>query len=72
MFEIIAIIAVVIALAIAIVLILAATKPATFSVRRAISIKAPAEKIFPADQRFPSVEIVVALRKQGSCDEAQL
>ena len=52
MFEIIAIIAVVLAIAIAIVLILAATKPATFSVRRAISIKAPAEKIFPLINDF--------------------
>jgi len=47
MFEIIAIIAVVLAVAIAIVLILAATKPDTFSVQRATSIKAPPEKIFP-------------------------
>jgi uncharacterized protein YndB with AHSA1/START domain len=47
MFEIIAIIAVVLALAIAIVLILAATKPDSFSVQRATSIKAPPEKVFP-------------------------
>jgi Polyketide cyclase / dehydrase and lipid transport len=47
MFEIIAIIAVVLVVAIAIVLILAATKPDTFSVARATSVKAPAEKIFP-------------------------
>jgi uncharacterized protein YndB with AHSA1/START domain len=47
MFEIIAIVAVVLAIAIAIVLILAATKPDTFSVARAITVKAPAEKIFP-------------------------
>ena len=46
MFEIIAIIAVVLALAIAVVLILAATKPDTFSVRRAATVKAPPEKIF--------------------------
>jgi uncharacterized protein YndB with AHSA1/START domain len=43
MFEIIAI---VLAIAIAAVLGLAATKPNTFSVRRAASIKAPPEKIF--------------------------
>src|SRR6195256_90802 len=42
MFEIIAIIAIVIA----IVLILAATKPDTFSVERATTVKAPPEKIF--------------------------
>ena len=46
MFEIIAIIAIVLAIAIAIVLILAARKPDTFSVRRATTVKAPPEKIF--------------------------
>ena len=46
MFEIIAIIAIVLAIAIAIVLILAATKPDTFSVERATTVKAPPEKIF--------------------------
>jgi uncharacterized protein YndB with AHSA1/START domain len=46
MVEIIAIIAVVLAVAIAVVLILAAVKPATLSVRRATSVKAPPEKIF--------------------------
>jgi uncharacterized protein YndB with AHSA1/START domain len=52
MFEIIAIIAVVLAIAIAIVLILAATKPDTFSVRRAAVVKAPPEKIFPLINDF--------------------
>jgi Polyketide cyclase / dehydrase and lipid transport len=47
MFEIIAIIAIVLAVAIAIVLILAATKPDSFSVQRATSIKAAPKKIFP-------------------------
>ena len=46
MFEIIAIIAVVLAIAIAVVLILAATKPDRFSVQRAIAVRAPAEKVF--------------------------
>jgi uncharacterized protein YndB with AHSA1/START domain len=46
MFEVIAIIAVVIALAIAVVLILAMTKPDTFRVQRVATIKAPAESIF--------------------------
>src|ERR1700716_3790519 len=46
MFEIIAIIAIVLAIAIAIVLILAATEPDTFSVQRATTVKAPPEKIF--------------------------
>ena len=52
MFEIIAIIAVVLAIAIAVVLILAATKPNTFSVQRAITVRAPAEKIFPLIDDF--------------------
>jgi Polyketide cyclase / dehydrase and lipid transport len=52
MFEIIAIIAVVLAIAIAVVLILAATKPDKFSVRRAIVVSAPAEKIFPLINDF--------------------
>ena len=46
MFEIIAIIAVVLAIAITIVLILAAAKPDRFSVQRATTVKAPPEKIF--------------------------
>ena len=52
MFEIIAIIAVVLAIAIAVVLILAATKPNTFSVQRAITVRAPAEKVFPLIDDF--------------------
>ena len=52
MFEIIAIIAVVLAIAIAIVLILAATKPDTFSVQRAAVVRAPAEKVFPLINDF--------------------
>ena len=47
MLEVIAIIAVLLAVAIAVVLILAATKPDRFSVRREITVRAPAEKIFP-------------------------
>src|SRR6202163_4330047 len=52
MFEIIAIIVVVLAIVIAIVLILAATKPNTFSVRRATTVKAPPERIFPLINDF--------------------
>jgi Polyketide cyclase / dehydrase and lipid transport len=52
MFEVIAIIAGVLAIAIAAVFILAASKPATFSVERAIGIKAPAERIFPLINDF--------------------
>ncbi len=47
MFETIVIIAIVLAVAIAAVLILAATKPDRFSIRRATVINAPAEKVFP-------------------------
>jgi uncharacterized protein YndB with AHSA1/START domain len=46
MLEIVAIIAVVLAIAIAIILILAATRPNTFSVQRATTVKAPPERIF--------------------------
>src|SRR5258707_14761768 len=46
MFEIIAIIAVVLVIAIAIILIVAATKPNTFSIQRATIVKAPPERIF--------------------------
>ena len=52
MFEVIAIIAVVLAIAIAVVLILAATKPDRFSVRRATTVKAPPERIFPLISDF--------------------
>ena len=52
MFEIIAIIAVVLAIAVAAVLILAATKPDTLRVERAIRIKAPADRIFPLINDF--------------------
>jgi uncharacterized protein YndB with AHSA1/START domain len=47
MLEIIAIIAVILAVAIAIVLVLASTKPATFSIQRSAVMQAPAETIFP-------------------------
>jgi len=52
MFEIIAIIAIVLALAIAIILIVAATKPNTFSIQRATIVKAPPERIFPLINDF--------------------
>jgi uncharacterized protein YndB with AHSA1/START domain len=52
MFEIIAIVAVVLGLAVAIVLILAAAKPGSFSVQRAITVKAPSERIFPLINDF--------------------
>jgi uncharacterized protein YndB with AHSA1/START domain len=52
MFEIIAIVAVVLALAIAVVLILAARKPDIFRVQRATTVEAPPEKIFPLINDF--------------------
>jgi uncharacterized protein YndB with AHSA1/START domain len=52
MFEVIVIIAVVLAVPIAAVLILAATKPDTLRVQRAITVKAPAERIFPLVNDF--------------------
>ena len=52
MFEVIVVIAIILALAIAVVLILAARKPDTLRVRRAISIKAPAETLFPLINDF--------------------
>ena len=47
MFEVLVIIAGILAIAIAAVLILAATKPNMLRVQRAIGIRAPAEQIFP-------------------------
>jgi hypothetical protein len=52
MLEVIAVIAVILAIAIAVVLILAATKPGRFSVQREIRVQAPAEKIFPLINDF--------------------
>jgi uncharacterized protein YndB with AHSA1/START domain len=52
MFEIIAVIAVIVALAIAAVLILASRKPDTFRVERTALIKAAPEKIFPLIEDF--------------------
>jgi uncharacterized protein YndB with AHSA1/START domain len=52
MFEIIAIVAVVLAITIAAVLILAARKPDIFRVQRATTVKAPPEKIFPLINDF--------------------
>jgi hypothetical protein len=52
MFEIIAIIAIVLAVAIAVIVILAATKPNTFSIQRSTTVKAPPDKIFPPINDF--------------------
>ena len=52
MFDVIVIIAVILAIAIAAVLILAATKPTTLRVQRSVSIKAPPEGIFPLISDF--------------------
>jgi hypothetical protein len=47
MFETLIIIAIVLAVAIAAVLIIAATKPGSFSVQRSAVVNAPADKVFP-------------------------
>ena len=52
MFEIVAIVAIVLAVALAIVLVLAATKPNAFSVQRATTVRALPEKIFPLINDF--------------------
>src|SRR3954462_14123222 len=52
MFEIIVVIAGILALAIAAVVILAATKPDVFKVQREIDIKSPASRIFPLISDF--------------------
>lgn len=52
MLGIIAIIAAVLVAAILVILILASTKPDTFSVQRSIVVQAPAEKIFPLISDF--------------------
>ena len=52
MLEIIAILAVILAIAIAVVLALAATKPNGLRVQRSIGIAAPAERIFPLISDF--------------------
>jgi uncharacterized protein YndB with AHSA1/START domain len=52
MLEIIAILAVILAIAIAVVLALAATKPDALRVQRAIVIAAPADRIFPLISDF--------------------
>ena len=72
MFEVIVIIAVILAIAIAAVLVLAATKPDTLRVQRSVSIKAPPERDLSADLRLSSVAELVALRAEGSGDEAHL
>ncbi|MGF6430070.1 MULTISPECIES: SRPBCC family protein [Bradyrhizobium] len=52
MLETIVVIAIVLGIAIAVILVLAATKPGTLRVTRAISINAPAERIFPLIDDF--------------------
>ena len=76
MVEIIAIAAVVLAVTVAIVLALAATKPASFSVRRAALVKAAPEKIFslindfhqwgswsPYEHKDPAMNAAIAERQ---------
>ena len=72
MLEIIAIIAVVLAVAIAVVLILAAVKPDTFSVRRAATVKAPPDKIFSLINDFHQWGTWSPYENKDSRDEAHL
>ena len=72
MFEVITIIAIVLGIAIAVVLILAASKPATFSVERAITIAAPAERIFPLINDFHQWGSWSPWENKDPVDEAQL
>ena len=72
MFEIIAIIAVILAIAIAVVLILAATKPDSFPRPARRHGQGAGGEDLSADQRFSSMGHMVALRRQGSRDEAHL
>ena len=52
MFEIIAVVAVVLAIAVAVVLVLAATKPNTLTIQRAITVKASPDRVFPLINDF--------------------
>ena len=65
-------IAAVIVVVVAGILIYAATRPDTFRVQRTATIKAPPEKIFALINDLRELEPVVALRKEGSGDEADL
>src|SRR5688500_20348045 len=52
MFEIIAVVAIVLAIAIAVVLVLAAIKPNTLTIQRAITVRAPPDRVFPLINDF--------------------
>src|SRR3569832_582267 len=52
MLEIVAVVAVILAVAIAIVLFLASSKPATFAIQRSAVMQAPAEAVFPLINNF--------------------
>ena len=79
MLEVIVVIAVILAVIIAAILILAATKPATLRVQRAISINAPPERIFslisdfhqwlswsPYEQKDPAMKRTYSGAERGS------
>ena len=72
MLKTLAIIVVVVLVVIAGVLIYAATRPDSFRVQRSASIKAPPEKIFPLINDLKAWTALVALREEGSGDEAHL
>jgi uncharacterized protein YndB with AHSA1/START domain len=79
MLEVIVVIAVILAVIIAAILILAATKPATLRVQRAVSINAPPERIFslisdfhqwlswsPYEQKDPAMKRTYSGAERGS------
>ena len=72
MLKIVGIIVAIVVVGIAGILAFAATKPDTFRVQRAASIKAPPEKIFPLLNDLRSFATLVALREEGPGDEAHL
>ena len=72
MLDIVAIVAVVLAIAIAIVLIVASRKPSSLTVRRTAVIQAPAERIFPLVNNFQQWAKWSPWENRESRHEAQL
>ena len=72
MLKTLAIIGVVVVVVIAGILLYAATKPDSFRVQRTVLINAPSDKVFPLINDLQGVDRVVALREEGSGDEAHV
>ena len=62
MFEIIAVVAIVLAIAIAVVLALAAIKPNTLTIQRAITVRAPPDRIFPLITKSGCIRLPIKLQ----------